>query len=142
YLVRKVLAHPIELEAVGRGYAQNCLRLVERKWHQRPYPGADLLRGEFLLKTTDAGLPEFFHVALIQTSILPCLRVGYPQAGTVTSLGSGRNCLTRQRKLAEMMGFSEFCLSEGSFYVRRGHRQPRRAPGHAPAGNPSGRSLL
>lgn len=31
------------------------------------------------------------------------------------------NCLTRQRKLAEMMGFSEFCLSEGS---RRSQEKP------------------
>src|SRR5690606_32892171 len=84
----------------------------------------------------------FFHVALIQTSILPCLGVGYPQAAAVASLSSGRNCLTRQRKLAEMMGFSEFCLSEGSFFVRRGPPPPSCAPGHALAGNPSGRSLL
>lgn len=69
--------------------------------------------GEFLLKTTDAGLPEFFHVALIQTSILPCMGMGYPQGGTGLALGPALNCLTRQGKLAEMVGFSEFCLSEG-----------------------------
>ncbi|MNN41275.1 hypothetical protein D3C81_1553830 [compost metagenome] len=81
-LVGKVLAHPIQLEAVGRGNAQHRLRFVVRKRDQRSYPRADLLGGEFLLKTTDAGLPEFFHVALIQTSILPCLGRGYPQGRT------------------------------------------------------------
>lgn len=79
-LMGKVLPHPIQLEAIGRGHAQNRLRFVIRKRDQRSDPRADLL-GEFLLKTTDAGLPEFFHVALVQTSILPCLGVGYPQAG-------------------------------------------------------------
>ena len=91
---------------------QHRLRFVVRKRDQRSYPRADLL-GEFLLKTTDAGLPEFFHVALIQTSILPCLGMGYPQGGTGLALGPALNCLTRQGKLAEMVGFSEFCLSEG-----------------------------
>ncbi|CCH06175.1 hypothetical protein NH44784_022061 [Achromobacter xylosoxidans NH44784-1996] len=72
-----------------------------------------MLGGEFLLKTTDAGLPEFFHVALIQTSILPCLGTGYPQGRAWTCTIRPLNCLTRQGKLAEMVGFSEFCLSEG-----------------------------
>src|SRR5690606_23529310 len=60
-LVREVLAHPVQLEAVGRGHPQHGLRLVEGDRHERAYPGADLLRGELLFEAPDAGLPELVH---------------------------------------------------------------------------------
>ena len=72
---REALAHELQNEAVRCGENQRvfgCAGLGR----QGPNPGIELLRGQLLLKTTQAGVPEVLHllVGLKRIGILPWLR--------------------------------------------------------------------
>src|SRR5207253_36772 len=59
YARGKALAHQLEHESVGGGQHERVVR--GRFGCERPDPGVELLRGEFLLEPTQAGVPEVLH---------------------------------------------------------------------------------
>ena len=69
---RESLPHELQHEAVGRGKRE---RIVGRigLGRERPDPGVELLRGQLLLESTQAGVPEGLHllVGLKRAPILP-----------------------------------------------------------------------
>ena len=60
---RFVLAHELEHETVRRSEHESvaCLAVLEG---ERPNPGIELLRGQFLLEPTQAGVPEILHLVV------------------------------------------------------------------------------
>src|SRR5207302_4271912 len=57
----EALAHQLEHEAVGCGENQRVGACIGFR-RKRPDPGIELLRGEFLLESTQAGVPEVLHL--------------------------------------------------------------------------------
>jgi len=71
----EALTHKLEYETIGRRENQRVVGRA-RLGRERPNPGIELLRGQLLLESTQAGVPEVLHllVGLKRARILPASR--------------------------------------------------------------------
>src|SRR5882672_703734 len=75
----EALAHQFEHKAVGRGENQRVGASTGFR-RKRPDPGIELLRGELLLESTQAGVPEVLHLVVGRVSSnFTFFGMSYPQ---------------------------------------------------------------